>query len=419
MSIDRGGKRLRFHGGEQRAAWDLALPESRSMFRTANPLHRGWAWGHLLVLRVGSELFGVAPFNEQGDPKASVVWRGNMYGARTTKWNQLGVRIVPSPAGFGLDEVALVDRFGRELGQVGPVQPGYLCYRDQARLVAIDTATGVRLWERHGVPPGVVVAGGAEQLILAKAGSDQIDVLRALDGRLVRTSPAPIGVETVLRWYGTRGLSLADQRLRLIDFAEGRTMWERPVEPKSLPFAFDETRCGLVEADGTFHLIRLADGTTLNAVKTDSPMSLDRVFSTLDERHCYIALGGPFKRPDHQRVQQDRGGFRSPPVSGRLLAVSRETGRVPWNMPLEDAALPHEQPRETPFLVIHHWRADKAPNGAETQVCVQRLWDKRTGAELHHSTRAGELGWYVIDPNVDQRRIELRDAQQTVRVKWE
>lgn len=425
VSVDRTGKRLRFSGAQQRSAWEMTLPESKSMFRTANPLHRGWALGHLLVVRIGSELFGVTPFNDQGDPKGTVVWRVDMFGARTTKWNQLGVRVRPSAAGFGLDDVVLVDRFGRDLGQVGPVQPGYLCYRDQARLVAIDTATGSRLWERIDVPANVIVAGGPDRIVLATPGEDEVEVVRALDGKAIGRAKSPLPAESVLQWIGTSGLAADGPRIRMVDFAEAQTLWERPVSPGALPFAVDFERCGLVETDakdgreGTLSVIRTADGTTLNVVSVELPTRFERIFSTTDERQVYVALSGAFANPDNRRLQNDRGGFRSPPASGRLLAISRETGRMIWNVELDDASLPHEQPRETPFLVVQHWRAGTSAAGSDNPACLQRLIDKRTGAELHRSSRQGELGWYVIDPNIDQKRIDIRDVQQTVRIQWE
>lgn len=419
VSVERAGRRLRFHGGGQPNAWDLALPDSKSMFRNANPLHRGWAWGHLLVVRIGSELFGVAPFNDQGDPKASIVWRVDMFGARMTKWNQLGVRVRPTPAGFGLDDVVLVDRFGRDLGQVGPVQPGYLCYRDQARLVAIETATGARLWERHDVPAKAIVAGDSEHVILAQPGAGTVEALRALDGRSLATFPTQSSLENILEWHGTLALASDGTRLSLTDVAASRPLWERPLVAGSLPFAVDEERCGLAEPDGTLHLIELSDGRTLNTTRVEGPARLERVYSTTDERNVYVALSGPFSNPDNQRLQADQGGFRSPAASGRLVAISRETGHVLWNIVLDDASLPYEQPREIPFLIVQHWRVGNGNNAMENPIAIQRLIDKRTGEERHRSQRATPFGWYTLEPNVDQRRIELRDTQQTLRWQFE
>lgn len=419
VSVERAGRRLRFHGGGQHNAWDLALPDSKSMFRNANPLHRGWAWGHLLVVRIGSELFGVAPFNDQGDPKASIVWRVDMFGARMTKWNQLGVRVRPAAAGFGLDDVVLVDRFGRDLGQVGPVQPGYLCYRDQARLVAIETATGTRLWERHDIPSRAIVAGDSERVVIVHPGDGLAEVIRALDGRLLETLPTPVPYDTVLNWHGTRALASDGNRLTLTDFVSGQRYWERPIVAGTLPFAVDDERCGLVDPDGTLHVIELADGRTLNTVRVESPARLERVYSTIDERNVYVALGGPFANPDNQRLQTDQGGFRSPAVSGRLVAISRETGLVLWNTVLDDASMPHDQPREIPFLIVQHWRVGNGNNAMENSIAIQRLIDKRTGEERHRSQRATPFGWYTLEPGVDQRRIELRDTQQTLRWQFD
>ncbi|MCC7419723.1 MAG: PQQ-binding-like beta-propeller repeat protein [Planctomycetaceae bacterium] len=419
VSVERAGRRLRFHGGGQLNAWDLTLPDSKSMFRNANPLHRGWAWGHLLVVRIGSELFGVAPFNDQGDPKASLVWRVDMYGARMTKWNQLGVRVRPSPPGFGLDDVVLVDRFGRDRGQVGPVQPGYLCYRDQARLVAVETATGARLWERHDVPTKAVVAGNSEYVVLARPGEGSVEILRAFDGQSLEKFSSPVPLESIMSWHGSRALASDGTRLAFTDVVSRRPLWERPLVAGTLPFAVDEERCGLAEPDGTLHIIQLSDGQTLNTVRVEGPARLERVYSTIDERNVYVALSGPFQNPDNQRLQTDQGGFRSPAVSGRLAAIARETGRVLWNVVLDDASLPFEQPREIPFLIVQHWRVGNGNKAMENPVAVQRLIDKRTGEERHRSQRATPFGWYTLEPNADQRRVELRDTQQTLRWQFE
>jgi hypothetical protein len=418
VSIDRNGGKLRFHGGDQPGGWALPLPSSKSMFRTAHPLHRGWALGHFLLVRVGSELFGITPFNDQGEPKASLVWRLDMFGGRTARWNQLGVRVASSPAGFSLDEVVLVDRFGRDLGRVGPVAAGYLCYRDEARLVAIETATGSRLWERRGLPADAVVAGSAEHVVIGRAGEPEVELIRVVDGSTVRKQWIGVPADRVLDWHAAKGLALDGRTLTLIDFTDGRRLWERPLADRALPFSVDDRHCGVLESDGLLDVIDLADGTTRNAGRIEVPARIDRIFSTLDETRCYVAVSGPFSNIDNQRLQQERGGFRAPPVSGRLVALSRENGGIEWNIPHGDASLPHEQPRGVPFLIIQHWRAGDGANGAETPVEHQRLIDKRTGAELHHSMQQAELGWYVVEPNIDQRRIELRDTQQTLRLVY-
>ncbi len=381
VSVDRNGRKLRFFGGEQNGHWDLSLPDSPSMFRTAHPLHRGWGLGHLLVARIGCELFGIAALDERGERNASIVWRLDMTAGRSMRWNQLGVRMRSVPAGFGIDEVAVVDRFGRDLGQVGPVAAGCLCYRDQARLVAIDPATGDRLWERLDLPQGATVQGNGAQALLLHSDRRTIEVIRTLDGRTTVTRKLAAALDDDTRWFGTRALTRTQsllpsgeaaatspeggpavaqapvERLELIDAIAGQRVWSRTFELGARACGLGPAWIGVVEPSGRFHVVDVVKGRTVASQRVEVPAGFDRLFVTDDERRHYVAIGSAFADPNNQRAQQERGGFRNPGVNGRLMAVSRRDGKVEWSAPMDDAALALDQPRESPFLVLQFWRA--------------------------------------------------------------
>src|SRR5690606_15092616 len=123
LLFDRQTRRLRFRGGAHPGTWELKLPDSKSPLRDVYQYYRGWCVGHLLVLRIGSQILAVAPLNEAGEPEPRILW---MIETLTDDSAAFRVRTEPGKAGFGDPEIGIFDRFGREAAGVGPVCAGYL-----------------------------------------------------------------------------------------------------------------------------------------------------------------------------------------------------------------------------------------------------------------------------------------------------
>ncbi len=149
--LDFERRRLRFSGAGQRGAWEFALAGGQPLLADVRDLTQCWGAGPVLVLQYGSELMGIAPLDDHGEPRPRVLWRLPMFeteGSEIAPSAELAYRQFQPPPGFGIPYGELLDPFRQGIAQVGPVSAGMLAYQTGGRVTAIDPATGRKLWSR-------------------------------------------------------------------------------------------------------------------------------------------------------------------------------------------------------------------------------------------------------------------------------
>ena len=102
------------------------------------------------------------------------------------------------------ESIRLIDDFGRVLGRVGPVRPDYLCHQSNGKLVALDTQSGKRLWERRDLPPRCLTFGDESRVYLWHTAERALTALSAIDGRTLGTHPWDASPDDVLMQAGSR-----------------------------------------------------------------------------------------------------------------------------------------------------------------------------------------------------------------------
>ncbi|HEY4258704.1 MAG TPA: hypothetical protein VGM98_01035, partial [Schlesneria sp.] len=153
VSVERNGRWVRFAHAGYSGTWDKVLAGTPKVLRTGFANYdqiEAHAVGRLLILRVGSEVFGVLPFNARGEPRAELTdLRVDIAPDISELPSEAGWYQEPIPARVGIrhEGSRLIDAFGRAFTGLSVVRSGYICYRTQAKLVAIDTQTGKKLWE--------------------------------------------------------------------------------------------------------------------------------------------------------------------------------------------------------------------------------------------------------------------------------
>ena len=418
--VDRSGKRLRFQGGTQSGFWELALPASAAQFRGLPQLYGGWGVGQLLVLKLGTELFGIASLNRTGEKQARLLWQTDTLAGRRLKPNDWEARLQTARRGFGVDSVLVLDRFGREPDRVGPVRVGYMCYHDRGRLVAMESATAARLWQRDDIPAGTVTVGDDEYVVMYRLDSLEIEVLRALDGKTVKVHRLAVWPRDFLMQQGRYALAATQevhaQRFRQIDLVSGRSVWERGFSREAVPFRIDGQKLGIVRPDGRIDVVRLRDGTTLTAHPASLPDRWADVFSIIDEHSFYVVVSGPFADQNSSEATNHVIGLRTRAVNGRLFAFDRRSGRLKWQTVLEDCALDLDQPLEAPFLIGSFWRLEKSSGRVTRRKFGIFCIDKRTGRRIYEQQETAtrrSTGHWALKTDIDQGWIELKTEQKT------
>ena len=327
------------------------------------------------------------------------------------------------PAGFGEPRVELSDAFEQTVGEVGPVTAGLLTYQSRGRLIAIEPATGQKLWSRSQLPPAAKTTGDAEFVLLLPESHSQVMVLRALDGRLLGTRDLPAS-GAVLGWWGQCALLQSEAKdhltFSLWDAVADRIVWSQQTPAKTLAFRIDASHWGYVTPMGEVCLLESSTGKPLAQSRLKSVRNPTEVFVAADAGRFYLAMAHPNpdeeKQPAAPRIADDLMPRRHL-VTGTLHGFDRRTGQLLWQSEGGTWGFALDQPATGPVLVLTHREA--SPNDKARKLSVLRCLDKRTGREIYRreTTEFHEMPIWADDPT--QHKFEIQTPAKTLQLEYE
>lgn len=387
VALDHQGDTLRFQGNGQPTYWDLRLPAENFRFRGI-PFHRAWGVGPFVVVQAGTDLFGVTPLDEGGEPVPALLWHVDLFGPALASGRDFDIRFIPGALAIAGERILMTDRLGRPVARVGPVRPGYVCYQDRGSLVAIDPLSGRLLWRRTDVPAADLTAGDDSLILLVDRRSKRLQFLRALDGKTV--AERTIATASDFRWLeGLDALTQASQSHRVqlsrINLLNGQAKWVQSFPADTQFVRLDARRYVAAEAGGTFHVLDAERGTVMATSHLPQVKHCVQVHVTGDERRFYLAFSGTFADARNFRANGQRDESRNPLVSGALCAVDRRSGRTLWNRSFLDGVFSLDQSRVAPMLVFsyrQYRRAGADDDDNEAAWPILHCIDKRTGRDV-------------------------------------
>ena len=89
---------------------------------------------------------------------------------------------------------------------VGPIGNDVICYFDSPHLVAVDTRTGEKIWQRPSRHLGSVLLGDEHHVVAWNANRREANFYSPADGRLIATRKLPANAGSVWQAYGTKVL---------------------------------------------------------------------------------------------------------------------------------------------------------------------------------------------------------------------
>ena len=420
--LDVPRKRLRFSGGGQRGFWELALPVGLEAIDFEYGLSQGWGVGPILILRAGVDLLGIAPLDDHGEPRPRVLWRVRML-KETDGAASLGFRVHQPPPGFGEPRVELSDAFEQTVAEVGPVTAGLLVYQSGGRLIAIEPATGKKLWSRSQLPAMAQATGDAKHVLLIDQNHSQVRVLRALDGRLLGTRNLPKS-ETLLGWWGCCAVFRSEAknkvRFSLWDAAADRILWKQETPAKTLGFRLDEFHWGTLTPGGEVFLSNVATEKPLARFRLDGVRNPTEVYTAADADRFYLAIAHPNPAGPNQRAQPgmlDDPMPRQHVLAGTLCGWDRRTGKPLWESAWGNWAFALDQPAAGPVLILPHRR--ESPKDKGRKLSVVRCLDKRTGREVHRLEAAEFHALPVWSSDPAQHKLEIQTPAKTIQLTYE
>jgi len=430
--VGKSGSSLRFYGDGQAGYWKLELPKSESALHTWFTLPRGWGIGRLLILRIGTELYGVTPYSENGEPRAQLRWTLDMADGNRLNTHQLAH---PTP-GFGAEDLTPLDAFDQPLAQVGPVQAGYLCYRDRGQLICLDPETGQQLWTRSELQPQTRCVGNEQSIWLLDDSTGTVTELRSTDGAALdefnladllpssdRSDKAadhqPPQVLKVRGHHWLLGRGRQDstaptvEQLALLDARSRRIIWSLPTDAASVVFNVGRHWFGLIDKNGQLSIRDAESGTAIARHHIDVPSGL-RSTHCITDNHAHLLAFSTDPESGFQAVGEPRFGFRAPLINGKLAAISAHDGSLLWQQSVHDERLLLDQPRSLPILTLTS-RTEQACKAMH----ALRIVDRRNGETLTRRKSAEQFAPFTFDPNAALQRVVLRFPRSTLRIDYD
>lgn len=418
---------LRFYGDGFSGSWQTVLATSPSPLNSVGRMYRGWGIGHLLVLQLGAELFGISPFDGSGEPRIQRLWSVDMADGN----RQDDHEYAPVVPGFSEEQLTMLDAFGRPIVKVGPVHAGYLCFQTRGKLVCLDTATGQRLWQRYELPRQAICSGDGESVFLTEPNRDRVTVLRAVDGAMVSwfSLSGPVGFRgTILQATGCRVLigerlpdsdqssgTLRISRVTSVNLLSASVQWSTDIDSESTVFAIGSGWLGVLSLSGQLRIISSSTGLQISTLSVQRPDVVQAIHVSSDSSTHLIALSS-VAESEYLNGRGTRNQSRNPSVTGQLLAVDSQNAELKWQRSVERIRFLIDQPRNTPCVVLSYRRSRSA--GTDATESVLHVIHRETGEDILMRRGASSASNFTFEPHADQNRLSIRMARQSVRLTF-
>jgi hypothetical protein len=405
------------------SAWEAQFPKRPRALQNISQYQRGWIIGSTVLVQSGSSLFATAPFDLSGRREATYLWPGAPPVDTLGTALAMNIGYLPRLAdgGPGLHPLDL-DEFGRPLAQVGPVTPSYFCIREFSRLIAHETGSGRRLWERADFESDAIACGDDDAVIVVTARA--IEVLRPLDGALLRRHDRRFKTNDLIGTEGRRAFingTMGDGSRRIIalDLATGNELWSQPVNELLRACMVGQQWIAVIEPN-SIRLVNQQSGEIAATADVETPRQLEYAATVADEHALVVLASGPPSVVQTRQPFRTTSGPRRPFANGRLYGFDTKSLELRWSLPFVETVLPLDQPPDIPLLVINDSVPDETVG--ENHIAEERLRciDKRTG-ELVYEGLMHELGRtaHVIERNADEKWIELRTSKAIIRLEYD
>jgi hypothetical protein len=161
---------------------------------------------------------------------------------------------------------------------------------------------------------------------------------------------------------------------------ENRALWSFKFAPGAKADLISQDAVAVLEPDGDFTLVRLADGKALVQERLEAEKSLLSIHLLKSADHYLLVTNSAARRDARLRVQPLPNAVNYPMVSGLVYAFDRNSGARVWPAPVavSQYSLITNQPSHLPLLVFVRQEAER-PGGAGTPKTSVMCIDKRTG----------------------------------------
>lgn len=432
-----GFRAVRFSSAAWERPWYGYLPRTNRTLRYHRELTRAWQSGEVVIVQVGSEVYGFRPFTAEGHPSAQLLWppRGasiDTLGNRSNTRMSFQLQAEPPRPGFARRPPRRIDEFGHNVTSVGPVRAGYFGFQQKGMFVVCETDTGRERWRRYQLPQRAICLGDELHVVILDPHAQSADVYSSLDGARIRTHQLEHDPASHLFYSGVHALialgpqatepttpaESAELILKWCNLSSGTTTWQRSWDPGAIPLEIDRRWTGVLRADQTLEILETATGHTVatHRLKLDGKASQLLCHAGADD--LLIAIGTQVADERLLNATQRSQGYRRSILSGMLLNVSRADGTLNWQTPLSSAVIPHVQPVDLPVFVAAGARLNDPMMDDPSPGSRIRLFSRRTGEQLFQSESLNPTAIYGVSGYLPSGRVTLTTQTAIVDIDY-
>ncbi len=407
---------------------NVLLGDTNRFVTTNATAGRAAARGHLVVLNVGFEVMAIDTLrggDQQGDV---VLWRTDlsnslilaagrtrqlMSNTITRKWGP--PRYIPSEGRLG------------PIGTAGPVTRQGVVFQKMQELTCADPLTGESIWVRSGIEPGSDVFGDDEYLFVVGPTATEAIVVSTADGTEVGRRPVASRAE---RWLTSGRCVLAcrpdgnNLRIRWFDAWSQTDVWTRDFSNDAQCWQPSRDTVAVLQPEGDFVVLNVADGQERVAAKLDPEPDLDRLY-VLASRDLYMVVASSKNSnsaSSRLRLYGSIGTEQCPEINGHVYAIDRESGKPLWPVPAEirEYNLPLDQAVEAPTLVFfRHTQTQASANSPRTSFQAAVLCiDKRDGRELLANDGLAMIRSYGVEASPENQSVSIKTNSKNFLLKF-
>ncbi|NLX98181.1 MAG: PQQ-binding-like beta-propeller repeat protein [Rhodopirellula sp.] len=400
------------------AQWRLPLDDGgQGQFAMSAAFMRVAVQGHLLIVSMGQKMMAIDTLDRSADGAPKILWTHDLEepaGAETP----LQVRAQGQVIRLGgvIRPWQLARTADSPFTTPGVVCNELVCYQEFRDLVAVDPASGERLWVRHDIDPQSSVFGDREYVFVVPPSESMALVLRAADGTVVDRRTVAAQRETTIGRNMLVVVDFPDRRVvQMIDAWDSSHVWpSREFTGESRICLVDNEVAGVLEPNGHFTLIDLADGRAVIDAKLPPQDAVSEIHVFRSPEGCLLVTNSTENPAGNLRTQALHPVASARIVRGRVWGFDAG-GELLWPEPVlvENQHLPLSQPSHLPVLVFACMVQERVLNAPTQTKTAVMFVDKRTGWHRAEQIDSPTGSFHLVgDPQ--RKTVEMQLQRNTI-----
>jgi hypothetical protein len=222
----------------------------------------------------------------------------------------------------------------------------------------------------------------------------------------------------MLLWWPEDG---QQRLLTMVDPFEGRDVWPGRMFPNNAHTSVADDRVvGVMQLDGHFVMMRLADGRTLADLTLEpEPTLIDITLMANGNRYYLLTRSASPHSDSPLHAPQIPGCNPNPIEQGRLYAFDAD-GKTLWKRPatIERQFILQNQPWQLPVLCFASQVYEQSQDGNTLQVLSLMVIDKRNGRVAYKDALTNNMGLVEVSGDPKKKTVDLTTQREVVQLTF-